>query len=65
MAHPVSFSTTSIVGGEENPYIRAFQREPGGKQMTHKVKGAGGPAHSLTRHRERTPRQVSKLRRES
>jgi hypothetical protein len=62
MAHPASFFTTSIIGGEENPYTRAFRREPGGKRMTHKEKGAREPAYSLTRHRERTPCQVSKLR---
>ncbi len=62
MAHPASFSTTSILCGEENPYTRAFRREPGGKRMTNKEKGAGEPAYSLTNNRERTPCQVSKLR---
>jgi hypothetical protein len=48
-------------GIEDNPYTRAFHREPGIKQITQMEKESKEPAYSMPRNRMRTTRQSNKL----
>jgi hypothetical protein len=51
-------------GKEDNPYTRAFHREPGINQITQTEKESNEPAYPTPRNRMRTTRQSNKLLRE-
>jgi hypothetical protein len=54
-------ASAAQIGIEDNPYTRAFHREPGIKQITQMEKESKEPAYSMPCNRMRTTHQSNKL----